>query len=402
MKEKIERVLQTAMDEHEISGGSVLICRGGSTLCRVDMGLADIKAGIPYSEDTIIRLFSMSKPITSAAIMILLERGIIERSDPVSKYIPSFKDQKYYAPDGTKHPVSREATIGDLLDMTAGLSYPDDSTYAGTDASLVFSEIEKRLDTPDEMDTMEVADAIGRCTLAFDPGSAYLYSTCADVLGAVAEAATGKKFSAFLKDEILSPLGMEDTDFLVPAKKQSRLARSYVPASHLHEHSPKEMPSTDDEFPEYLGNNLGIKSRMASPNAFESGGAGLASTLNDYMRFGQMLLNGGTTPDGHQILSPATVAYMTGKSIKPPITEGFYRMFDLKGFSYGNLLRVAVDPSSSDTLMSPGEYGWDGWLGPYFANMPDPDLTLLIAIQRTESGTIHLTRRIRNIVLSSI
>ena len=402
MKEKLRSVIRQYIEKKDISGASVLIYKDGKEYVRVDEGLADVKAARPYAPDTIIRLFSMTKPITSVATMILIERGILDRLDPVSDYIPSFASQRYYGKDGTKHPVTHAVTVGNLLDMTAGLSYPNDNTPAGVDAGLVFNEIESRFDTDAEMTTYEVAQALGKCTLAFDPGTDYLYSTCADVLGAVIEKASGMRLSEFMAEEIFNPLGMNDTAFFVPAEKQDRLARSYVPAKHLSKPSSNEVPHTDDELPEYLGNNLGIRHRMSSAPAFESGGAVLASTLNDYMRFAQMLLNGGTAPDGTQILSPATVEYMTGHRLSADIQKSFTADFDLKGFSYGNLLRIGVDEGLCDTLMSPGEYGWDGWLGPYFANLPVKNASILIAMQRTESGTYDLTRRIRNIILAEL
>lgn len=400
MREKLEKLLDRYVGSDEISGASVLLYKDGREYLSLQKGYADTMAGIPYSNDTLIRLYSMTKPITSAAVMILIERGLLERLDPVSDFIPSFASQRYYAPDGSKKPVSRPMTIGDLLDMTGGMSYPDESTPAGADAGLVFRDIEERLGTKNEMTTQEVAYALGSCTLAFDPGTDYLYSTCADILGAVVEKVSGMKFSLFLKKEIFDPLGMEDTGFMVPRDRQDRLARSYVPASHMFNTPSNERPYTDDSH-EYTGNNLGILSRMDTAPAFESGGAGLVSTLNDYMKFAQMLLNGGSA-DGHRILSPSTIEFMTTHRCSSVAEEGFHKRFELDGFSYGNLLRIGVSPELCDTLMSRGEYGWDGWLGPYFANLPDLNATLLIAMQRTNSGTFSLTRRIRNIVLAQI
>ncbi len=402
MQELITSVLDTYINNKDISGGSVLVSRDGSPLLRIDRGLADIKSGTPYSPDTIIRLFSMTKPVTSAAIMLLIERGLVDRLDPVSDYIPAFMDQRYFDTEGNKHPVTRPVTIGDLLDMTSGLPYPDRTSYAGIESDEVFNEIERRLGTAHEMTTLEVAGALARCTLAFDPGCGFLYGTSADVLGAVMEAATGMKCSEFLKKEFFDPLGMKDTGFHVPEEKQPRLARSYVPACHLHDLPSNERPLTDDPVPEYLGNNLGIKSRMDSPNAFESCGAGLASTLEDYQKFAFMLLNKGVAANGRRILSSETIDFMIKRTSPDRIKDDFHKAFDLTGFSYGNLLRIGNEPEVCDTLMVSGEYGWDGWLGPYFANIPKKNATILIALQRTNSGTYSLTRRLRNIILSNL
>ncbi len=403
MKNRISAAIDSYIEKKELSGASVLLFKNGKRLFSLDMGYADIKNRIPYTKDTIIRLYSMSKPITAAAVMILIERGVIDRLDPVSDYIPSFKNQQYYGKDGKKHTVSREMTIGDLLDMRSGLTYPDVSTPAGKEADVLFKEINKKLGTDEEMSTAEIAEAIGKLTLAFDPGSDYLYGTSADILGAIIEKAAGVKFSEFLNREIFDPLNMNDTGFFVPSDKQYRLARSYVAESHIKAGPLDcELPMSDDGTNEYLGNHLGIKNRMEAPPAFESGGAGLASTLSDYMRFAGMLLNGGTAPQGVRILSPATVDYMTKRTSPDLINDSFHKRFGLFGFTYANLLRICNAPEEGDTLLFNGEYGWDGWLGPYFANIPSKNATLLIGMQMTSFGTFALTHKIINIVASEL
>lgn len=403
MKDRIAAIIDSYIEKKEISGASVLVCQDGKNLLSVDRGMADTKNGIPYSPDTIIRLYSMSKPITSAAVMILIERGLLDRADPVSGFISSFKDQKYFDKNGEKKPVSREMTIGDLLDMSGGLSYPDETTPAGREAAALFKEIEKRLGTKDEMNTLEVAEAIGRLTLAFDPGSEYLYSTSADILGAVIEKVSGMSFSEFLNEEIFEPLKMTDTGFFVPADKQSRLARSYVAASHIKTGpADNELPMSEDGTDEYLGNYLGIKNRMETAPAFESGGAGLASTLRDYMSFAQMLLNGGTTPQGVRILSPATVEYMTKRMRPAAINEGFHKSFGIYGYTYSNLLRICYAPEEAVTMTFKGEYGWDGWLGPHFANIPSKNATVLFGMQMTSFGTFSLTHKLLNVIATEL
>ena len=403
MKTTVETILDKYIEEKDISGGSVLLYKDGKEVLRVNCGFADIKAGIPFKDDTIIRLYSMTKPITAAAVMILLERGVIERLDPVSKYIPSFKKQYYYNEAGERVPVSREMTIGDLLDMRGGLCYPDKETKAGIEAGELFKRIEKGFDTDKEMTTAEVAEEIGKLTLAFDPGSNYRYSTSADVLGAVVEKAGGSRFSDFLYNEIFKPLEMHDTGFFVPEEKQDRLAKTYVPESHIKAGvNDNEVPMSDDGYNEYLGNNLGIRNRMEKAPSFESGGAGLSTTLDDYMKFAEMLLNKGTSKNGHKILNPQTLRFMTERWGDPLKDRLFHEAFGLYGFTYGNLLRICEEPGLGDTVMIKGEYGWDGWTGPYFANIPSKNATLLIAIQRTESGTYALTRRIINALISEL
>ena len=404
MEELIKNVLDEYIDKDEISGASVLVRspKLRERYVRVDRGLADRTSGRPYDKDTIIRLYSMSKPVTSAAVMILIERGLLDRLEFVKDFMPSFGEQYFYDEKGEKKKVSRDMTIGDLLDMTGGLSYPDEETPAGIEAGKLFDRIVEKLDTPEEMNTFEVAEEIGKLTLAFDPGSAYRYSTSADVLGAVIEKKTGMKFSEFLKEELFKPLEMGDTGFYVPEDKQSRLARTYVAKRHRDTGlKSNEQPISDDGTFEYKGSFLGIKNRMETAPRFESGGAGLASTLEDYMKFAEMLENKGTYK-GKRILSPETVRFMTERKSRGPIIDGFHDAFGLYGFTYSNLLRVCEEPGHGDTIMAPGEYGWDGWPGPYFANIPSKNATILVAMQMTEFGTFSLTHKLINIIMSNI
>ena len=279
----------------------------------------------------------MTKPVTSAAVMILLERGLLDRLEFVKDFIPSFAEQYFYDGKGEKRRVTRDMTIGDLLDMTGGLAYPDEETPAGIEAGKLFEKIVNKLDTPGEMSTLQVAEEIGKLTLAFDPGSAYRYSTSADVLGAIIEKKTGIRYSDFLKEELFKPLEMGDTGFYVPEDKQSRLARTYVCRRHRDTGlKPNELPLSEDGTHEYKGCFLGIKNRMETPPKFESGGAGLASTLEDYMKFAEMLENKGSYK-GKRILSPETVRFMTERRSRGSIIDSFHDAFGLHGFTYSNL-----------------------------------------------------------------
>ena len=195
-----------------------------------------------------------------------------------------------------------------------------------------------------------------------------------------------KRFGDFLKDEIFTPLGMNDTDFWVPAEKQDRLAKVY----DCREGQPSVR---------YLDNNLGIQNDMAYRPAYEAGGAGLASTIDDYAKFTQMLLNGGTY-NGVQILRPATVKFLGGHTLSAVQQAGFDNWIGLEGFSYGNLMRVLVDPTRAVTLGSKGEFGWDGWLGCYMEVVPEQNMTFLMMTQKKDAGTYTLSRKIRNIIFS--
>jgi CubicO group peptidase (beta-lactamase class C family) len=228
---------------------------------------------------------------------------------------------------------------------------------------------------------------LGKGALAFQPGTSWQYGTSADVLGAIIEVVSGQRFGEFLKKEIFEPLGMKDTGFWLPVEKRNRLAKTYA----------------DDgkgELELYTGNHLGIVHQMDRDPAFESGGAGLVSTIDDYSKFAKMLMNKGNL-DGIQILKPKTVNYLTTATLNAAQQKGFDTWLTLCGHSYGNLMRVMTDCSKAGDLGSPLEYGWDGWLGAYFNNCPDEDLTILFMMQKTNAGTTTLTRKLRNIILSS-
>ena len=194
------------------------------------------------------------------------------------------------------------------------------------------------------------------------------------------------RFGDFLEKELFNPLEMVDTGFWVPEEKQNRLVKTYI-------------CNEGQASVRYTDNHLGIRSAMDRRPAFESGGAGLVSTIDDYSHFAQMLLNGGTYK-GRQILSLAMVRFMTGHVLSAAQQEVFERegMAWLEGFSYGNFMRVLVDPGRSTTLGSKGEYGWDGWLGCYFANAPKDQMTILMMTQKKDAGTFRMTRLLRNAI----
>ena len=222
----------------------------------------------------------------------------------------------------------------------------------------------------------------------FEPSSNFMYGISADILGALIEVISGMSFAEFLKKEITDPLEMPDTGFFVPAQKQSRLSKVYA--------------RTENGLTLYTGDHLAIKNKMDTLPAFQSGGAGLVSTLKDYANFGTMLLNGGNFK-GRQILEPEIVRYFTQGTLQPWQQESLSRGWGgLEGYSYGNLMRVMKDPSKAIMYTTLGEYGWDGWLGPYFSNHPGCNITFLAGIQLTDAGTTPTVRKLRNVVLPNL
>lgn len=389
-QEKINRlqwILDDAVARGEIPGAILMVRKEGKETVYLESGYADIEAKKPVSRDSIYRLYSMSKPITATAVMILVERGLIDLADPVCRYLPGFCGQMVAAADGHVEKPWRDVTIQDLVNMTSGLVY-DGNHLTEKQTEALFAEVIQGLDEGEggAYGTVEIANRLGQIPLAFQPARSWCYGTSADVAGALVEVVSGMRFGDFLEKEIFTPLEMVDTGFWVPEEKQSRLVKTY----ECNEGKPSVL---------YTGNHLGIRNAMDRRPAFESGGAGLVSTIDDYSHFAQMLLNGGSYK-GKQILSPAMVRFMTGHVLSAEQQEVFERegMAWLEGFSYGNFMRVLVNPGRSTTLGSKGEYGWDGWLGCYFANAPQDQMTILMMTQKKDSGTFRMTRLLRNTI----
>lgn len=383
---QIKEAISGSIAENYIAGANLLVIKDGQEVYYHEDGFADKEARSPIKRDTIFRLYSMSKPVTAAAAMILLERGLIDLYEPVSKFLPGFANQKVAEHDALVS-ADRDVTIKDLLSMTSGLVYPGDDK-AGKDTAEVFLEVDQRLLGDNPMSTQEIANKLGGCALAFQPGTSWQYGSSADVLGAVIEVVSGQSFGEFLQKEIFDPLEMKDTGFWVPKDKMNRLVKTYE-------------DDGEGGLRVYLGNNLGINQQMDRKPAFESGGAGLVSTIDDYAKFATMLMNQGSL-GGRQILRPKTVEYFTTARLNEAQQMGFDNWLTLCGHSYGNLMRIMTDSRKAGDMGINGEYGWDGWLGAYFANIPSENLTMLFMIQRTNAGTNSLTRKLRNIILSSL
>ena len=408
IKAKLSRAMNDAIADNEVAGVNILVTKDDHEIIYAQEGMADKEAGHPMSRDAIFRMYSMTKPITATAAMILMERGQIDLGQPVADFIPVYGKQKVYdaKTDSFAEP-HRAMCIKDLLNMTSGLVYGDGETVAGKAMGKVIDDAQAGLEEDikayesgkaqelgyrkKQMSTLEFAERLGECPLAFEPGSSWQYGTSADVLGAVIEIAGGMKLSEFMQREIFEPLGMRDTAFWVPAEKHDRLAAAY------------EIYSDNDgkHIRRFDRNNLAVSNSMAFEPAYLAGGAGLASTIDDYMKFASMLLHGGSY-DGRRILSQRTVEYMTGAGLEPQQRDGMRRNIDMPGFSYSNFMRVCTEPSHYTGLAVGGEYGWDGWLGMYFANIPSENMTILIGTQRTDAGTFALTKKLRNIILSQM
>lgn len=389
LDEAITSTLITHSDNPDNNvGAAVSVIHRGKEVFRNEYGMADKEKNIPMEKNSIFRCYSMTKPVTSVAVMTLVERGELSLSDAVSTYLPGFCDQKVYTEDGLV-PAEREVTIQDLMDMTAGVVYPDASFPAGAIMEEMIGEYYRKIFEEDKpTSTYDLANLIGQQPLAFQPGKQWNYSFCADVLGAVIEVVSGKSFGEYLRETIFEPLGMVDTDFYVPEEKQNRFCQNY-----------QYMPETQTLEP-CTWQHLGLSYFHLKKPAFESGGAGLVSTIDDYSKFVRMMLGKGTL-DGVRILGRRTVEWMTQNHLD----EEQIKTLDweaLKGYGYGNLMRIMIHEESAEMLGTNGEYGWDGWLGSYVCMDPEEDLAIIYVIQKCGGNGFRDVQVIRNIVYSAL
>lgn len=386
----IQPVLDDFVNKNQASGLNLLIYKDNQELGYWQSGLRDLENNQPYDRNTIVRLFSMSKPVTAVAAMMLAEEGKLDPAEEVWNYLPEYKNLTVCTEKGRKgkaRPAWSQLLVKDLLNMTGGYTYgawSEDSPLGEHLTSDLIAELNKDAAGENRITTREVAKRLAAIPLSFDPGTDYSYGLCADILGAVIEAASGMKFSDFLKKRIFNPLGMKDTDFYVPEEKQKRLAKVY---RSIYEDS-----SASRHLEQFTDCNLGIQYKMNKAPAFESGGAGLCSTVDDYMRFAHMLSNGGSI-DGVQLLHPATVKRLASARLMPELQKRFdIKMPHLAGYSYCNLLRVAEN----------ADFGWDGWLGPFVSMDINTKLTIVMTMQRCDSGTTTAARRVQNILYNAL
>ncbi|MCR5557203.1 MAG: beta-lactamase family protein [Butyrivibrio sp.] len=342
----------------------------------------------PDREDSIYRIFSMTKPITAVAAMILYERGELDLMSKVSDYLPAFEGCKVASPEGI-YKARRPITIKDLLNMTSGIVYSGDFGEAERSMTKIYKEAKTQRQSGILKSNVDICNKLAEGYLAFEPGTGYRYGHSADIMGGVIEVITGKKYSEFLKKEIFTPLNMEDTGFYIDESKAFRQAVLY-----RRDKSGKVVRAEDD-----------VKRRleMESPTQlpwFEKGGDGLYSTANDYAHFAQMLINKGSY-HGKELIGKKTLDFMTS----PQLTQQQFDAFDLEsciGYNYGNYFRILTDPALATSNGSIGEYGWDGMAGTYFFVDPTEEL-ILIYMQQIDGGCDYsFIRGIRQIVYGAI
>jgi CubicO group peptidase (beta-lactamase class C family) len=347
-------VLQSEIDRQRLPGAVVLVARHGRLAVLESLGQQGPDAGTPMAVDSIFRIYSMTKPIVSVAVMMLMEQGKLLLADPVSRYLPEFVAQQVLSQDVLR-PVARDATVQDLLRHTAGLSYeflgngPVQKQYASL-------KIGSR-----ERSNVEFSQTLATVPLMFEPGSVWEYSRATDVLGRLVEVLSGQTLGQFLREHILIPLGMHDTGFAVPQAQHARIAEPYA-------HDP------DGGVPMRL---IDIRCEAA----LESGGGGLASTAMDYARFLQFMLNKGEL-DGVRLLGPRTVAFMTADHLGDiPIHGGAASTLLPPGHGFGLGFAVRTATGQAPMPGSIGMYYWGGIAGTTFFVDPAEDLFALMLIQ---------------------
>jgi CubicO group peptidase (beta-lactamase class C family) len=388
--ERITAHMNRAVEDGIMVGGLGMIARNGKIVYQQTYGLSDREAGTPMTEDAIFRIYSMTKPITAVALMVLYEEGRFFLNDPVAKYLPELADLELAVStaDGETGVISdgttslgvgsgddsavgltrkpqRQPTIRDLLRHTAGFSY---GIFGDTEVDRQYREA--RL-----LDKDTIAEAVvelGKLPLQYEPGSRWHYSVSVDVQGRLVEVLSGMRFGEFLETRLFRPLGMADTAFVVPERKQDRLAKLYSPEG------------TDVSLNSVWKRSESTRLEPADPSlsegykvgsTFESGGGGLVSTAEDYMRFCLMLLNGGEF-GGQRILSPKTVELMTINHLGD-LPMGWGR--DGVGFGLG--FGVVLDPGETGEIGSAGEYNWGGAAGTRFWIDPKERLVGVFMVQ---------------------
>lgn len=377
---RVRALLQRHIDQGNIAGSVSLIARKGRLVHLEALGFADKDSKKPLKTDSIFRLASMTKPITSVAVMMLLEEGRFILNDPISRFLPEFKNPKvavanrpHERADGgfSVVPANREITIRDLLTHTAGLA----SGSGGPTLALAKKLQESR--KPDETLDEYMKD-LAKLPLNFQPGTAWEYGPATDVLGRLVEVVSGKTLDQFFRERIFQPLGMTDTFFYVPQDRLPRLVSAYAKSGE------------------------GQLKKLA-PSRHETGGriflgaGGLAGTADDYLRFCQMLLNGGTW-NGTRLLSRKTVEMMTANHI------GHMPMWrdTLSGYRFGLGFRVRADQGEATVLGSLGSYGWGGAYGTYFWIDPKEETIGIMMIQLMPYAHLNIRQEFQNTATQAI
>lgn len=389
--ERLERIdgwMRRYVEAGRLAGLSVTVARRGEVAFSRAHGLCDLARNRPMREDTIVRIYSMTKPLTSVAVMMLYEEGRFQLDDPVTRFLPEFRDMRVLTGGSRRTwesvPAERDITIRDLLTHTSGLSYGFmESTLVDAmyrDGGVDFQTAETSL-----------ADVVAKAAalpLLSQPGAEWNYSIGTDVLGHLVAVVSGQPFDAFLRDRIIRPLGMVDTDFHVPAEKLARFASNYAYGEG------GRLTLIDDA----------LEGRYARPRIVPSGGGGLVSTAADYQRFCRMILNGGTL-DGQRLLGRMTVDLMRANHLPGDLAAmGTPRFAETSyaGIGFGLGFSVMLDPARAQILGTPGEIAWGGLASTAFWIDPAEDLSVVLMTQLVPSSALPIRRELRVLTYAAL
>jgi CubicO group peptidase (beta-lactamase class C family) len=398
--------VETHLKERYVAAGrfpgtQLLVYRRGKVVHSAVQGYADLERKAPIEHDTIYRIYSMTKPITSVAFMMLFEEGRVALDEPVVKYIPEWKDLGVFlagtAPNFLTRPLSRPMLIVDLLRHTSGLTYgfQQRSNVDAAYRAAKIGEVEKA-------GTLQsMIEDLAKIPLEFSPGEAWNYSVSTDVIGYLIGKIAGQPFEQFVKERIFNPLGMNDTDFYVPASKAHRLAACYSadPQGGMTFHAGQRrggLSLQDDP----------ATSSFLTPPSLISGGGGLCSTASDYLTFCRALLNGGEL-DGVRLLSPKTLALMAVNHLPngldlPTMSRSLFSEATYNGVGFGLGFSVTLDPPKTLIPGSRGEYSWGGAATTSFWIDPAEELIAIFMTQVLPSSAYPVRRELRTMIYTAI
>ena len=393
-----EHLQHRYIDAGRIAGCQVAVARHGHVGYFRSFGFRDLERSLPVEEDTIWRIYSMTKPITGVALMTLYERGMFQLNDPVTRFIPQWRglQVRERAADGAEQLVdpARPMTVRDLMMHTSGLGFA-----GGLSLQQLFApdnlgrrdgpalDFRRRADTT----LASMVEHYAGYPLEFHPGTHWFYSVSTDICGRLVEIMSGQRFDDYLRKTIFEPLGMTDTAFVVPAEKVDRFAACY------RRDSGKRLVLTDD--PQVSG--------YRTEPSFLSGGGGLVSTTADYLRFCQMLLGGGEL-DGVRILGRKTVELMASNhlpgdgDLQSVALPGGYGEVGFAGMGFGLTVAVAKAPALTQVIGSHGEFMWGGAASTIFWVDPVEDLTVVFMTQLLPSGTFNFRGQLKTLVYPAI
>jgi CubicO group peptidase (beta-lactamase class C family) len=385
---RLDQHIQNYIDAGKLPGGLAVVARKGEIVHFSPLGMADLQRSVPVRTDTIYRIYSMTKPLTSIALMQLYERGLVQLDDPVHKYIPSWENLRVYVsgtyPDFETREPDRAMTVRDLLSHQSGL------TYGPFDSSPVDAAYANVLPLAPTGSLEDMAAKLADLPLKFSPGTRWNYSLSTDVCGYLVQLISGQPFDEYLDEHILRPLGMTDTAFSVPAEKLLRFAACYGPTKD------GGMRLVDDP----------QDSTYAKHPSLPSGGGGLTSTAYDYWRFTQALCNGGEL-DGARIIGRKTLQLMASNQLPDnvdlaSVAFGQWSETAYAGVGFGLGFSVMLNPATAQAVGTPGEFAWGGAASTAFFIDPTEELVFIFMTQLIPSSTYNLRREFRAIVYGAL